>query len=76
MNFPRDFAPAPFDKVPLVMSASWLVLSAGLLLLPSQIVLTISRGSVKLPNSAVWACRVLGAINLVGSIHFIIFFWR
>jgi len=76
MNFSQNFAPAPFDKVPIVISATWLIVSAGLMLFPRQLVGTVTRGTIKLPLPAVWACRILGVFNLVGAIYFLIVFQR
>jgi hypothetical protein len=69
------FAP-PFAKVALVMSASWILVSAGFMLFPRQFVATITKGRLKLPVPVIWVFRILGLVNMVGAIHFLILFHR
>ncbi len=76
MSFARDFASPPFDKVPIVISASWVFVSVGVMLFPQQLVTWFTGGTVKLPRVVAWLYRILAVVNLVGAIHFLILFWR
>ena len=76
MNFNHTFAPAPFDKVPIVISVVWIIVSASVILFPRRFVLVFTRGAIELPPVAIWICRLLGVVNVAGAIHFLILFQK
>ena len=66
--------PAPYDKLLIVMLVLWALVSAWIMIFPRRFVATLTSGSIMLPEPAVWICRVLGVVNMVGAVRFLMVF--
>lgn len=74
MNFTPEPIPAPYDKVLIVMLASWVLVSVCLTLFPRRFFATLTRGAIILSTPAIWIWRILGLVNMIGAVRFLILF--